>query len=360
AEVQVVNRSTGFSTSTRTRPNGFYLVQGLEVGGPYTVTVRAIGFQPSVHEGVDVRLSEATRVDARLVGQAVELAAVEITAPTSADFSPTRQGVGVQISDTLVQRMPTLSRDFIDQLKLAPQVVYPASGAPSGAGAYNRFNTITIDGANQSERFNLGSTGGVPGGSAGGKIVSLDAVKEFRVVFTPSDVRQGNFAGMLVNAVTKSGTNTLHGGALYTYRSSDDVLGQPLVGDELRTPRFDVKQYGFHLGGPIIKDRLHFFIAPEWQQRAQPAFGPYYLNGAPSPQNPAVALDSLTRIANVMSTQYGFDVGDVGPAENETPLANLFGRLDFQISPVHRVVLRQIINHSEQEEFSRNVNTYNP
>src|SRR5947207_1131491 len=90
-----------------------------------------------------------------------------ITGAVSSDFTPTRQGVGTQISDTLVQRIPTFSRDFIDQLKLAPQVVYPASGAASGAGAYNRYNTITIDGANQSERFNLGGSGGMPGGAAG-------------------------------------------------------------------------------------------------------------------------------------------------------------------------------------------------
>ncbi|HEV8304411.1 MAG TPA: carboxypeptidase-like regulatory domain-containing protein, partial [Gemmatimonadales bacterium] len=138
ADVQVVHRGTGFSTGTRTRPNGQYLVQGLEVGGPYTITVRAIGHQPFVRNGIVVKLSEATRVDAQLIAQAVELSAVTVTAPTSADFSPTRQGVAVEISDTLVSRIPTFSRDFIDQLKLAPQVVYPASGAASGAGAYNR------------------------------------------------------------------------------------------------------------------------------------------------------------------------------------------------------------------------------
>src|SRR5688572_10248521 len=191
AAVQITHRGTGFTTAVRTRDNGQYLVQGLEVGGPYTVTIRAIGFEPFVRENVDVNLSETTRVDARLIAQAVELSAVTVSVPATADFAPTRQGVTVQISDTMVQRIPTFSRDFIDQLKLAPQVVYPASGAASGAGAYNRYNTITIDGANQSERFNLGSTGGVPGGSAGGKIISLDAVKEFRVMFTPSDVRQG-------------------------------------------------------------------------------------------------------------------------------------------------------------------------
>jgi Carboxypeptidase regulatory-like domain/TonB dependent receptor len=355
AAVQITHRLTGYTTAVRTRVNGQFLVQGLEVGGPYGVTIRAIGFEPFSRDNVDVKLSETTRVNAELIAQAVELAAVQIAAPLTADFAPTRQGVSTQISDTLVQRIPTFSRDFIDQLKLAPQVVYPATGAASGAGAYNRYNTITIDGANQGERFNLSGSGGVPGGGAGGKIVSLEAVKEFRVMFTPSDVRQGNFAGMLVNAVSKSGTNQLHGGALYTSRSSDPVLGLEMVGERLRTPSFDVKQYGFHIGGPIIRDRLHFFIAPEWQQRAEPAAGPYYLDGQPSPppDDPGIPLDSLNRIINVMQTIYGFDVGSVDPVQRETPLANLFGRLDFQISPQHRLAFRQIINNDEQDQFFR-------
>jgi len=355
AAVQITHRRTGYTTSVRTRDNGQYLVQGLEVGGPYSVAVRAIGFQQFTRDNIDVNLSETTRVDAQLIVQAVELSAVTVTGAVTADFAPTRQGVAVQISDTMVQRIPTFSRDFIDQLKLAPQVVYPASGAASGAGAYNRYNTITIDGANQGERFNLGGSGGVPGGAAGGKIVSLEAVKEFRVMFTPTDVRQGNFAGMLVNAVSKSGTNEFHGGALYTNRSSDPVLGVEMVGEKLRIPTFDVQQYGFNVGGPIIRDRLHFFIAPEWQQRAEPAAGPYYLNGQPSPapDDPGIPLDSLNRIINVMQTTYGFDVGKVDPVQRETPLANLFGRIDFQISPQHRLAFRQIINHDQQDQFFR-------
>src|SRR6266571_4890098 len=280
-------------------------------------------------------------VGMRRTREAVGLAAVTVTGGATPDFSPTRQGVGTQISDSLVRRIPTFSRDFIDQLKLSPQVAYPASGAASGAGAYNRYNTITIDGANQSERFNLSATNGVPGGSASGKIVSLDAVKEFRVVFTPSDVRQGNFAGMLVNAVTKNGTNEFHGGASYTYRSNQDVAGFDLVGQDLRASKFDVKQYGFYVGGPIIRDRLHFFIAPEFQERTRPATGPYYLGAQPSaqPDSPAVALDSLTRIANFMQTNYNFNVGSTGLVNNDNPLRNLFGRIDYQISPVHRLVV---------------------
>jgi hypothetical protein len=359
AVVTVTHVETGYTARSVTRPNGMFLVQGLEVGGPYTVTFRAIGYEPITREGIYVRLSQATRVDVEMAPRAVVLEELTVTVARTADFTPTRQGVGTNVSDTLVQRVPTFSRDFVDLLKLSPQVVYPGSGAPSGGGMYNRFNTITIDGANQSERFNLGSTQGVPGGSASGKLIGLDAVKEFRVTFTPSDVRQGNFAGMLVNAVTKSGTNTFTGGALFTYRSNQDVLGLNLVGREFRDSEFKVRQYGFHLGGPILKDRLHFFIAPEWQRRAVPAAGPYYL-GDSAVGTPVVPLSELNRIANIMRTTYGFEVGETGPVDNENPLLNLFGRLDFQVSENHRLVFRQLINHADQDEFSRNVQTYNP
>ncbi len=360
AQVTVRNLQTGYTTGTLTRSNGQYLIQGLEVGGPYQVTVSSIGFESRERGDVYVRLSQSTRVDFALAVQAVEVAGIDVTVARTADFSPTRQGVDIQVSDTLVARIPTFSRDFVDLLKLAPQVTYPASGAASGAGAYNRYNTITVDGANQSERFNLGSTGGVPGGSAGGKIVSLDAVKEFKVSFTPTDVRQGNFAGMLVNAVSKSGTNDYKGGALFTYRSNSDLLGLNLVGEEFRNSEFDVKQYGFHIGGPIIKDRLHFFIAPEFQQRAAPAAGPFHLQGGgQSVQAPTVPLDSLTRIAQIMQNTYGFDVGTPFRPDNETPLTNLFGRLDFQINSKHRAVLRQIYNKAEQDEFFNDTDNHN-
>jgi len=357
AEVRVVNRATGYTTSTVTRSNGFYLVQGLEVGGPYTVTISSLGFQEFRRDDIYVRLSATTRVDAQLSVQAVELEALAVSVARSGDFSPSRQGVSSVVSDTLLRRMPTLSRDFVDLVKLTPQVVYPASGAASAAGAYNRYNTFTIDGANQSERFNLGSSGGIPGGGSGGKIIPADAVKEFRVMMTPTDVRQGNFAGMLVNAVTKSGTNEFHGGAVFSYRN-ESMAAQPL-----REPEYNVAQYGFHIGGPIIKDRLHFFIASEWQQRSTPASGPYYTaSGAPSPEPnaPAVPLDSLRVIADIMRQQYGFDVGGVGPVDLETPLTNLFGRIDFAISPNHRLVLRQLINRAEDGSFFRNSNTLTP
>src|SRR5439155_22178940 len=163
--------------------------------------------------------------------------------------------------------------------------------------------------------------------------------KEFRVMFTPSDVRQGNFTGMLVNAVTRNGTNQFHGGATFTYRSNEDVAGFDLVGQDLRASKFDVKQYGFYVGGPIIRDRLHFFVAPEFQHRTQPATGPYYLNGQGF-NSPAVELDSLTRIATFMKTNYELDDGSTARADLDAPLTNLFGRDGVAIAPTNRPDVR--------------------
>ena len=354
AQVQIVNTRTGFTSGTLTRANGLYLAQGLEVGGPYTLRVRRIGFEPVERTGIMVSLSQATQVDVVIRTQAVELSGVVVSATTdAADFSATRQGVGTTIGDTLIRRIPTLNRDFTDLVKLSPQVTQPTVDGPSAGGAYNRLNNFTIDGANQNDRFNLGSSEGVPGGATGGRLISIDAVKEFQVLMSPTDVRQGNFAGMLVNAVTRNGTNEWTGGATFTYRSPDLAANE----DFLEQGDLQVRQYGFHLGGPIIRDRLHFFIAPEFQSRSAPSSGPFF--GQPASTTGLVSEDSVQRIADIISGRTdGFDVGGGDPLRNANPLTNLFGRLDFQIDDANRLVFRQLYNTAEQDEFSRNTRTF--
>ena len=354
AQVQVVNRTTGYSTGTLTRPAGLYLIQGLQVGGPYSVAVTSIGYETKRQDGVYVSLSQNTRVDVQMATQAVQIAALEVTGQRAADFAPTHQGVSSLVSDSMLRRMPAAARDFSDLAKLTPQVVKPADGnGASAGGQYNRFNAFTIDGANIGDRFALSASGGQPGAANNGKMISIEAVKEFRVVLSPTDVRQGNFAGMQVNAVTKNGTNDFHGGGTYTFRNQD------LAPSPINKTKNSISQYGFSFGGPIIKNKLHFFIAPEFQSKSSPASG-FYL-GQPADAKPAVPIanDSLNAIINIMKTKYGFDVGTAGPVTIENPLRNFFGRLDFQISPVHRLVVREVWNHAENGSFSRNTSTFN-
>jgi outer membrane receptor protein involved in Fe transport len=349
-QVQVVHRQTGYSSGGLTRENGRYLIPALEAGGPYSVTVRRIGFQPQTRDNVFVSLSQTTQVDFRLGQQVAQLAGVTVVATTS-DFSSSRQGVETTLSDSMLQRIPTLSRDIVDFVKISPQVVRPLDGGPSAGGSYNRFNNFTIDGASQNDRFGLGSSGGTPGGATGGRLISIDAVKEMQVLLSPSDVRHGNFSGMLLNAVTKSGTNDFSGSAFFAYRDSKFGANEPVI----RNSELEVQQFGFTLGGPIIKNKLHFFIAPEFQQRSQPASGPFI--GQTTNEAGIVSADSVAAVRQALASR--FDVGSDGRISNENPLTNLFGRLDFQISENHRLVLRQLINSAESDAFSRNATSFN-
>lgn len=349
-QIEIVNAATGFRAGIITRANGRYFVQGLEVG-VYRVTARLLGYAPQTRENIRVTLNSTTRIDFEMSEAAAQLQTVMTTAASNgADFSPTRQGVATVVTDTLLRRVPSLQRDFTEMVKLTPQVNARDGGASAG-GTYNRLNNFTVDGANQNDRFNLGSSGGQPGGATGGRIMSVDAVKEFQVLMSPTDVRYGNFGGMLVNAVTRNGTNTWTGGATYTYRNPRMAANV----DQIRQSGFNYKNYGFTLGGPIIKDKLHFFIAPEFQDRTDPTTGP----GVNTSTNMvgAVSLDSIAAIRSIMASR--FDVGSEGAFSRGNPLTNLFGRLDWSINGTNRATLRVLDNTAEQDEFSRNTGTLN-
>jgi outer membrane receptor for ferrienterochelin and colicin len=353
-QVEIQNVATGYRAGTQTRDNGRYFVQGLEVGS-YRVTTRLIGYQPQTRNDIRVTLNLTTRVDFTLTNVATTLAAVTVVADASAaEFSPTRQGVGTVVTDTLIRRVPTLQRDFSDLVKLTPQVITNTGQGPSAAGGYNRLNNFTVDGANQNDRFNLGASGGSPGGATGGRIMSLDAVKEFQVLLSPTDVRYGNFAGMLVNAVTQSGTNEFRGGATYAFRQPD--MARDI--DQIRSSGFKVRQYGFHVGGPIIKDKLHFFIAPEWQDRTDPTTGTSFDATSVGSSTTRVSLDSIAIIQNALRDA-GFEPGGFGTFARGNPLLNLMGRLDWSIDNANRFTFRVLDNSADQDEFSRNTGSLN-
>ncbi len=351
-QIAIVNIATGFKAGVLTRSNGRYFVQGLEVGG-YRVTAKRLGLAPLTQD-VRVTLNVAARVDFVMKESVAQLSEVKVVAVPSiaADFSPNRQGIATVITDTVLRRVPTLQRDFTDLVKLTPQVSSTSQG-PSAGGAYNRLNNFTVDGANQNDRFNLGSSGGQPGGATSGRIMSIDAVKEFQVLMSPTDVRYGNFAGMMVNAVTKSGTNNYEGGGIYMFRTPYMAANI----DQIRTSDFRIKQYGFTLGGPIIKNKLHFFIAPEWQQRTDPTAGPT-INAAGSAianATTSISMDSINLIKSLLAPK--FDVGNVGVFRRGNPLTNLMGRLDWSINDANRFSFRMLDNTAEQDEYSRGFST---
>ncbi len=343
ASVSVVNTATGAASRTIAARDGRYLVTGLDVGGPYSVTVRHPGYQSQMRDGQVLTLSQNLTLDFRLERQTIILSTVSVTTETDPILSPDRTGAATVISDSALRRLPTLDRMFTDFVALSAEVSDAGPGL-SGAGVNNRLNNIQIDGASENDLFGLGETG-QPGGQARGKSIGLEAVREYQVLLAPFDVQQGNFGGALVNAVTRGGTNELHGSAFVTSRSE----GLARNVDYVRDQEYSQRQFGFSIGGPILRDRLHFFVAPEFQRRYEPAAGPYL--GQTSTPYPASSAD-IERFQALLAG-YGIDAGSAGPARNANPLRNIFARLDVAPTVNNRLVLRYNYGRAEDDVLAR-------
>ncbi len=350
-QIRVTSTSTGFKMGTQSRGNGRYLIANLDVG-TYTVEMRRIGFAPITRENVVVTLGETSTQDFTIRAQATTLGAIKITEDPSNVFTPTRNGAESELSANQISHLPTLGRDITTLVKYTPQVNNQTGGGPSAGGQYNRYNNFTIDGANQNDAFGLAASGGVPGGATSAHVISMDAVKEFQVLMAPADVRQGNFTGMAVNMVTKNGTNTFTGGASYSYRDPNFASDQAFI----KTGDQRVSQAGFWFGGPIIKDKLHFFIAPEFQSKTNPASGTFI--GAPATDPGLISQDSINRIINDFKAK-GINIGTGGQVSIQNPLKNLMGRLDYAINDNNRLVFRTLYNTAQSTSFGRSNTTFN-
>ena len=230
ANVQIVvrNAATGFQTGAFSRNDGRYRVQNIEPGAGYTITARRIGLQAVTKEGQIVPLSNTLNIDFKMGASVTQITGVQVLATATPEvFSPTNQGTKTTVSDTVIQRMPTLTRNLTDFIKLTPQAAATGPGF-SGGGMSNRMNNVQIDGASERDVFGLGSTG-QPGAEVNAKSVSLEAVKEFQVLLAPFDVRQGNFGGLLLNAITKGGTNDWRGSVFHYFRNQTYGADTPAI-----------------------------------------------------------------------------------------------------------------------------------
>lgn len=341
-EVLVTNRATGIPIRGRSRAEGRYLVDGLEVGGPYSVTARRIGSRSKTLTGFYLRLGQQLQVDVELEQQAVTLEAMETRASQHRLFSRAHKGTESLISDSVIHRMPVINRDLYDLVRLVPQTSTWFASTASGAGP--RANSIRIDGiSDQVISSNLAA-----GALYGGKVIPLDAVQEYQVLLSPYDVRHGGFAGASINVVTRSGTNDV-AGSVFGY-GTNERLGPnvPLI----RRARYEKAQVGFSLGGPIVRDRLHYFIASELQSRLIPATGPYVeqdLSNAALPVRPA----DIARFQQLLGA-HGLDGGSAGAVSNENPSSSVFIRLDAPIAPWNsRVTLRGTYGYGDSAIFAR-------
>ena len=348
AIVVLTNTTNGARQQTTSKTAGRYNFENATPGGPYTIEVRAIGFQAATKTGIMLSLGQKYVQDFELQQQVVTLEELTVIAATNPLINSGRTGAAQTVTDTTIQRLPLLGRNFTSLLATSPQVM---SGSSIG-GQNNRFNTILIDGGVNNDIFGL-SGGGTPGGSAGAKPISLEALQEFQILSAPFDIRQGSFSGGLVNGITKSGTNELHG-SFYSYFQRPELVGADTGRNKLTAQQaFDIKQYGATLGGPIIRNKLHFFGSADIQSSQTAFFGVEATEPATG-----ITVATATRIADIIRTKYGFDPGGVeAPANLDRPDKNLFGKLTWQAGGSSQLELSYNYVDASQDNFNRNSRT---
>ncbi|WP_028903346.1 carboxypeptidase regulatory-like domain-containing protein [Prevotella sp. P6B4] len=334
ATVVAVHEPSGTRYTAVTNTTGRFSINGMRTGGPYNVTISYIGFQPKTVKGITLQLAETYNLSVFLTEDATELAEVIVSGKAS-KFAAEKTGAATNINSSQITNLPTVSRSITDVTRLSP---YGGNGM-SFAGADGRTANFTVDGANFNNNFGLSDK--LPGG---GTPISIDAIEELQVVISPYDVRQTNFIGGGVNAITKSGTNTFKGSA-YVYHQNENMRGDAVKRQQITGAREKAQTttYGFTLGGPIIKNKLFFFVNGEMSKI------PSIVNRwRGSEDGVADATNYISRTTNAdleavskyVASKYGYDTGSWTSFPADESNYKLMARMDWNITDRHHLAVR--------------------
>ena len=334
ATVVAVHEPSGTRYTAVTNTSGRFSIQGMRTGGPYEVTVSYIGFQSKTLKGITLQLAETYNLSVWLSEDANELAEVVVSGKAS-KFAAEKTGAATNINSTQIANLPTVSRSITDVTRLSP---YGGNGM-SFAGSDGRNANFTVDGANFNNNFGLSDK--LPGG---GNPISIDAIEELQVVISPYDVRQTNFIGGGVNAITKSGTNTFKGSA-YIYHQNENLRGDAVKRQQILNAREKDQKttYGFTLGGPIIKNKLFFFVNGEMIKI--PTVVNRWRGSEDGVSDPDRYISRTTNkdleaVSKYMASKYGYDTGSWTAFPADESNYKLMARLDWNINDKHKVALR--------------------
>ena len=314
---------------------GRYTINGMRSGGPYTVEFSCLGYQTVTYTDVTLQLAETYSLGATLNEDSEMLSEAMVIGAAASKFSAQKMGSATNISGKDIASLPTVSRSITDVTRLSP---YGGNGM-SFAGQDGRTANFTVDGANFNNNFGLSD--GLPGG---GSPISIDAIEEMQVVISPYDVRQTNFIGGGVHAITKSGTNQFRGSA-YIYHRNENLRGDTVEGEMISGARQKDRNtnYGFTLGGPIIKNKLFFFVNAEYAKI------PTIVNRWRASEDGVMDADNyisrttladLQKVSEFVKKEYGYDTGSWTDYPADESNLKLLARIDWNINDNHKLAVR--------------------
>ena len=352
ANVLAVHTPSGTTYGVATNENGLYRIPSMRVGGPYKITISYTGYEELIKENIYLSLGQSFQLNLTLQETAYAIDEIIITANPNDIFDGNADGQRTVVDERLINDVPTISRSIADFARLNPlaNIDEGSDGfSISLAGQNNRFNTIYFDGAVNNDAFGLARSG-TNGGQTGVSPISLDAIEQFTISVAPFDIRQSGFAGGAINAITRSGTNKFEGSAYYFLRNETMAGEKPANEERGPLADFSAETYGFRLGGPIVKNKLFFFVNAELQRDQTPQ--PFNVENYRGSLN----QNDIESLANFVSESYGYNVGDY--LNNTATLEGDFilGKLNWNINQKHKLSFRHSYRTAENLEARRSSN----
>ncbi|NOQ92705.1 MAG: TonB-dependent receptor, partial [Flavobacteriaceae bacterium] len=331
ASVVAIHNPTGTKYGSTTNFDGAVNLRNMRVGGPYTITISYVGFKTKEVKNVYLTLGKTYDFTAVLQSDSQTLDEVIVQASTDDTFGNDRTGAETSIGKEAISKLPTISRSISDFTRLEPS----AGGDGSFGGSNNSFNNYSLDGSVFSNPFGLDSP--TPGGQTGSNPVSLDAIEQISVSLAPYDVTQAGFTGASVNAVTKSGTNEFHG-TVYGFFRNEDMTGDKVNGDKVFNGDLEQKQYGFSIGGPLVKNKLFFFANFEKDERTDLGSSWTPNTGTGSASESRVLESDLILVQDFLSG-LGYDTGAYQGFTHATESVKGIFKLDWNINDNNRLAV---------------------
>lgn len=335
ANVVAVYEPSGTQYGGVVRTGGLFDLLNLRVGGPYTVTVSFIGYRTAREDDIFVSLGQTVRLDFRLVQEAIEMEMIEVLAEQDEVLNSGRTGAATFVSPEQVAQLPSIKRSTRDITRLDPR----SDGNFSFGGRNWLYNNISLDGSYFNNPFGLDDP--AVGGQTNAEPVPYDAIEQIQVSIAPFDVREGGFTGAGINSVTRSGTNRFSG-SLYSFFRNESLIGNKVRGEEvIANPDLSFNQSGFTVSGPIIPNKLFFFVNGELERRDDPG-----TNFVADKDGNLVFGESRVRaavmdsISQRMKDVYNYDTGPYEGFIHETNNNKLLVKLDWNISDNHNLTFR--------------------
>ena len=339
ATVVAVHGPTGSQYGAISGEKGYFRIPNMGIGGPYKVTVSYVGYENFELGNINLTLGQTFQINVELGMAQVAIAEVEIVGRRVKEydvFDGNRTGAETVVGADQISVLPSVNRNLADFTRMTPQAIVDGNGAISIAGINNRYNAISFDGAVNNDVFGL-SPSGTNGGQTYGTPISMDAIEQFQITLAPYDVRQSGFAGASINAVTRSGSNTVTGSAYYFFRNEGLAGKTPTDNEEVdrtKLPEFSSNTYGFRVGGPIIKNKLFFFVNAELQREQTPKpfdFADY------SGDSDQATIDA---VAAKLQNDFGYDAGSYLSKNDELNSNKLIAKIDWNINRKHKLMFR--------------------